>query len=93
MGCPCLVGDRNVTTYCLGICDLCARPMTLLEITEGVGWEERERDYPFGFGWWCEPEEEARIAHRRCWKDLKEWERRRIRKAADEAPRSMGQMV
>lgn len=80
-------------TYALGICHLCERPMTLGEIQEGVNWQEQERQYPFGMVWWSEAEEESRIAHRRCWKELSETERRHLRHRADSTPRSMGQQV
>lgn len=80
-------------TYALGICHLCERPITLQEIREGVKWQEQERQYPFGMVWWCEAEEENRVAHRRCWKDLSETERRHVRHKADAWPRSMGQQV
>jgi hypothetical protein len=67
--------------------------MTLAEIAEGVGWEWQDRQSLMGYMYWSEAEEECRVAHRRCWKDLAEVERRYIRKEADKAPRSMGQRV
>jgi hypothetical protein len=79
--------------YSLGICDLCSSLMSLTEIQEGVRWEQGpERTWLYGYCFW-EPEEECRVAHRRCWKALKEHERRSIRHRADEAPRSLGQQV
>jgi len=67
--------------------------MTLSEILEGVLWEEQEKGFLYGYAWWSEGEEENRVAHRRCWKDLSEKARRHIRREADGAPRSMGQRV
>jgi hypothetical protein len=81
-----------VTNYYLGLCQFCLEPMTLQEIAEGVLWEHTQKHW-YGNIWWSEAEEENRVAHRRCWKGLKEWQRRSIRKDADAAPRSMGQRV
>jgi hypothetical protein len=78
--------------YNLGICSLCFEPMTLLEITEGVRWEIREKSWLYGYYFW-EPEEENRVAHRRCWKELPEDRRKQIRHRADKVPKSLGQLV
>ena len=67
--------------------------MSLEEIQEGVLWQERKKGFLYGYAWWSEAEEECRVAHRRCWKALKEWQRRGIRRDADEGPRSMGQLL
>lgn len=83
-----------MANYKLGLCAFCPEAMTLVEVLEGVRWEAAEPQSPYGYSlWWLEPEEESRVAHRRCWKALKEWERRMVRSEAGKVPRSMGQMV
>lgn len=82
-------------TYALGICQLCELPMTLAEIAEGVTWEERNQGLLYSFGWWMDDEEECRVAHRRCWKELSERERVFIRSEASKGakPKSLGQLA
>lgn len=81
-----------MTNYALGICQLCDSPMTLSEIREGVLWEEEEKGWLYGYYYFSE-EDDARVAHRRCWKELSEAERAFIRKEASTDPRSMGQRI
>lgn len=81
-----------MTNFVLGICYLCGDFMTLKEIREGVDWEERDNYFGYYSMFW-EPEEDCRIAHRRCWKDLEEEERQDIRDSSGRAPRSLGQFV
>lgn len=67
--------------------------MSLQEIREGIAWEQRDKSWLLGYCWFGDSEEDIRVAHRRCWKSLRERDRRRIRRESDKAPVSLGQMV
>lgn len=81
-----------MNTYALGICQICDQPMSLPEIREGVAWEELDVYSLYGYMFYSE-DDETRVAHRRCWKELSEAERRFIRKESSKDPVSMGQKV
>lgn len=71
--------------YNVSPCFACEEPITFRDLRESVRWTPRSRWTSLYYD-----EMEEQIMHRRCWKDLAESVRERVREGAAKAPESLG---